>query len=102
MKLLLKFIVGKEFFAAAPVVEYACGTSGVVFKGVSKLADDISRRRECSFTVDRGSYINISDSKQNKYFITYQALISSRAHKLPSGGRLVVAVYSSVPLHRSP
>ena len=40
---LLKFGVGEEFVAAAPVVEYTCGMGRVVFEGVSKLADDIPR-----------------------------------------------------------
>src|ERR1700761_1173333 len=36
---LLKFGVSEEFVAAAPVVEYTCGTGRVVFEGVSKLKD---------------------------------------------------------------
>jgi len=44
MQALLKFIVGKVFFAVAPIVKNTGGTSGVIFERVSKLADDISRR----------------------------------------------------------
>ena len=76
---LLKFGVGEEFVAAAPVVEYTCGRGGVVFEGVSKVADDIPRCRECSFAVDGSSYINISDSRRNTYFITHRALTDSQA-----------------------
>ena len=52
-----KFVVGEEFVAAAPVVEYTCSTGRVVFEGVLKLADDIPRCREGSFAVDGSSYI---------------------------------------------
>ena len=76
---LLKFVVSEEFVAAAPVVEYICGMGRVVFEGVSKLADDIPRCREGSFAVDRSSYINISDSRRNIYFITHWALTNNRA-----------------------
>ena len=75
---LLKFGVGKEFVVAASVVEYTCGTGRVVFEGISKLADDIPRCREGSFAVNRSSYINISNSRRNIYFITHRVLTNSR------------------------
>jgi hypothetical protein len=61
-QVLLKFVVSKEFFAAAPVVEYTGSAGRIVLERVAKLADDVSRRRECSLAVDGSSYINISDS----------------------------------------
>jgi len=59
---LLKFVVSKKFFAAAPVVEDTGSAGRVVLEGVAKLADDVSRGGECSLAVDGSSYIKISDS----------------------------------------
>ena len=42
--MLLEFLVGKEIFVSAPVVEDAGGTSGIVLKGVAEFADDVPRR----------------------------------------------------------
>ena len=64
---------------AAPIVKNTGGTSRVIFEGVSKLANDISRCRKCSLAVERSSYINFSDLEKNKYLITYQAYASNHS-----------------------
>src|ERR1700761_5959793 len=102
MQALLKLVVSKVFFTAAPVVEDASSTGRVILEGIAKLTDNVPRRRKGSFAVDGSSYKNISDLRRNTYFITHRVLMSSRAPLLLSGSLLVTTAYSSAPLRRSP